>query len=107
MAVGEITVQALAEDLKESVPYVLLDVRDPNELEISRLDGITHIPMDEVMARLDELDGNLPTVVICRTGNRSARVAQALSDAGFADVRNLLGGMNAWATEIDPSMETY
>lgn len=105
--VGEVGPRELADELAAGARPVLLDVREADELEISRLPGIVHLPMGEVAERLGELDSTAPTVVVCRTGNRSGRVAEFLVGQGFTDVRNLVGGMNAWAEVVDPTMPTY
>ena len=74
----------------------VLDVRESWELEISRLDGTVHIPMNEITGRLSELDPTRETVVMCRSGGRSLRVAEYLARNGFAKVANLTGGILAW-----------
>lgn len=86
---------------------LLLDVREDHELEISRLPQALHIPMGQVPGRLDELARDRPLVVMCRSGGRSAQVAQFLERNGFDDVYNLAGGINAWAEEVDPSLDVY
>jgi sulfur-carrier protein adenylyltransferase/sulfurtransferase len=105
--VGEVGPRELASELAAGRRPVLLDVREADELEISRLEGIVHVPMGEIADRYGELDPAAPTVVVCRTGNRSGRVAAFLVAQGFTDVRNLVGGMNAWAEQVDRSMPTY
>ena len=85
----------------------VLDVREAWELEISRLPGVRHIPMNEVPERLAELDRDQPLVVMCRSGARSLRVAQFLEQRGFARVSNLSGGILAWGERIDPTLRPY
>ncbi len=104
---GEVTTTALAEELKAGKNLVLLDVRGEDELEISKLDGVVHIPMGNVPLRFEELDPDSEIVVICRTGNRSEKVANFLIKKGFEHVRNMVGGMNGWADEVDPTVEKY
>jgi rhodanese-related sulfurtransferase len=99
------------EDLKAQwdageTPQVL-DVREAWELEISRLPGVRHVPMNDVPGHLAELDPGQPLVVICRSGARSLRVAQYLEQRGFARVSNLTGGILAWGERIDPSLRPY
>lgn len=101
---GIVTAQELKGEIDSGKQQVLLDVREPDEVEVSCLAGIRHIPMGEVPDRLDELDKSQPIVVICRSGGRSGRIAEFLSGQGFTDVRNFVGGMQAWARENDPSM---
>ncbi|MBK8479764.1 MAG: sulfurtransferase [Proteobacteria bacterium] len=88
-------------------PPLLLDVREPWELEVCQLPGACAIPLGELAARLSELDAQREIVVICHRGARSLRGALLLERAGFARVINLEGGMTAWAEEIDTAMATY
>ena len=101
------TVNQLKAELDAGTNLVLLDVREPEELEISRLDGVTLIPMAEIPDRYTELDPKSDIVLVCRSGSRSAKVMAFLDEMGFTRLRNLDGGMNAWATEIDPSLPVY
>jgi len=86
---------------------VILDVREPWELKICVLPGSTHIPMGQVPGRLEELDPARETIVVCHHGVRSLRVVQFLASRGFKNLYNLQGGVDAWAREIDPGMQTY
>lgn len=86
---------------------VLLDVREPHELALASIDGVLHIPMAQVPARLAELDRDKPIVVMCRTGGRSRKVAEYLAANGFEQVFNLQGGIDAWSQEIDPRIPRY
>ena len=101
------TVAQLKAELDSGANPILLDVREPDELDISRLDGVTLIPMGEIPDRYTELDPNSDIVLVCRSGSRSAKVMAFLDEMGFTRLRNLDGGMNAWATEIDPSLPVY
>lgn len=86
---------------------VLLDVREPWELEIASVPGIVHIPMNQVPDRLAELDPTRETVVLCRSGGRSLQVARFLEAQGFASVANLTGGILAWGRDVDPRLASY
>ena len=86
---------------------VLLDVREPWEFEICHLAGARHIPMHLVPVRYGELDPDQEIVVICHHGARSFQVAMFLENKGFGAVRNLAGGVEAWAVEVDPTMCRY
>lgn len=86
---------------------LLLDVRQPWEYEICKLDNSLLIPMSTVPANLDQLDKDRETVVICHHGVRSRRVAYFLEQAGFTNVINLRGGLDAWARSVDVHMATY
>jgi rhodanese-related sulfurtransferase len=88
-------------------PPLLLDVREPWEYEICRLDGSTLLPMRQIPAAARTLDPDRETVVICHHGIRSRQVALYLEQRGFARVVNLNGGVDAWAREVDPGMAIY
>ena len=103
----DINARELAEELNSGKALRLLDVREPHELQISHLDGATMIPLGELAARLSELDSAENMVVFCKAGTRSARALELLAGAGFRKVKNLKGGLNAWAREIDPSLPIY
>ena len=85
----------------------LIDVREPHELEISRLPGAELIPLGSLASHLHELDSAEEMVVFCKSGSRSARALELLAGAGFRKVRNLYGGINAWARDVDPSLPQY
>jgi rhodanese-related sulfurtransferase len=86
---------------------VLLDVREPWEWQIARLEGAQHIPMREVPARLGELDPGREVVAICHHGGRSQQLAAFLENNGFAKVHNLVGGVDAWSRTVDPAVPLY
>lgn len=86
---------------------VLLDVREPWELDICRLPGSLHIPMREVPSRAAEIDPQAPVVAICHHGARSMNVGLFLERNGFSQVLNLAGGVDAWAKTVDPAMPKY
>ena len=85
----------------------LLDVREPHELEISALPNAVNIPLGTLAAHLSELDSAEDMVVFCKSGTRSARALELLVSAGFKKVKNLKGGINAWAQEVDKSLPIY
>jgi len=94
--------------MKESgETFVLLDVRQPEEVQAASIDGAVNIPMNEVMHRLDELDPDATTVVFCHHGGRSAHITMMLQGRGFKDVRNMAGGIHAWAMNVDPNVPMY
>ena len=101
-----------AEELKgylESVDEqpLLLDVRQPWEYEVCKLDNSVLIPMSTIPANLDQLDKDRETVVICHHGVRSLRVAYYLEQSGFTNIINLKRGLDGWARSVDVDMETY
>ncbi|HWP30916.1 MAG TPA: molybdopterin-synthase adenylyltransferase MoeB [Fimbriimonadales bacterium] len=106
-SVPEITVHELEKMRSEGIPFLLLDVREDFELKISRLDPCVHIPMGEVAKRMSELPRDREIVVLCRSGNRSKKVTEDLLRSGFRKVSNLAGGINAYAREINPSIQAY
>jgi rhodanese-related sulfurtransferase len=91
----------------DGTPPVLLDVREPWELQTCVIEGAISMPMNTVPAHLEQLDRDVPVVCICHHGARSLRVAQFLENNGFEHVTNLTGGVHAWAQQVDPSMPTY
>ncbi len=84
----------------------LLDVREPYEHQICNLGGRL-IPLTHLPQRMQELDSSSEIVVYCHTGRRSMRAVEFLHASGFTDVKNLVGGVAAWAQRIDPQMQTY
>jgi rhodanese-related sulfurtransferase len=90
-----------------SADVVLLDVREHSELAIAAVAGAVHIPMNEVPARMAELDRSRPLVVMCHAGGRSRRVAEFLRANGFERVFNLRGGIDSWSTEVDARVPRY
>jgi rhodanese-related sulfurtransferase len=82
-------------------------VREPHELEISRIPNAELIPLGTLAERLSELDSAQEMVVFCKTGNRSTRALELLVSAGFRKVKNLKGGINAWAQDVDQSLPVY
>lgn len=86
---------------------LLVDVREPYELEICRLDGAAHIPMRQIPERVPELPRDRHLLVLCHHGARSLRVTQYLRAQGFSAVSNVAGGIEAWAAELDPSLPRY
>jgi rhodanese-related sulfurtransferase len=102
-----ISVFDLADWRQNNKPHVVLDVREPQELEICRIADSLHIPMSQVPSRLAELPADAPLVVICHHGMRSLRIVNFLHGAGLNNAVNLDGGIDAWAAEIDPALNRY
>ena len=102
----DITAPELAERVKTN-HLKLLDVREPHELQISALPNAVNIPLGQLAARLSELDSADDMVVFCKAGTRSARALELLASAGFKKVKNLKGGINAWAREVDQNLPLY
>ena len=91
---------------------VLLDVREPWELQTASVKAVpgfrlVTVPMNDIPARLAELDPDVPVACLCHHGARSQRVAMFLAGNGFVDVTNLAGGIDAWSVERDSSVPRY
>ncbi len=102
----DISAPELATRLKQN-HLKLLDVREPHELEISAIPNAVNIPLGQLAARLSELDSAEDMVVFCKAGTRSTRALELLVSAGFKKVKNLKGGINAWAKEVDTNLPIY
>lgn len=103
----DITPEELQAIQAQDEQITLVDVREGFEVDICRLENSCHIPLAELPERLDELQQDRPVVVYCLSGGRSAAAAELLRGRGFADVKNLTGGIRAWGTRLDPSMRLY
>lgn len=104
----EVTTLELA-GLRSNAELLLLDCREPDEYAIARIDGSRLIPMQEIPARLEELEAwrEKPLVVHCHHGVRSMRVVEFLRSKGFATAQSLAGGIEAWSVEIDAEVPRY
>jgi len=102
----DITAKELSERVRIN-HLKLLDVREPHELEISTLPNAVNIPLGQLAGRLSELDSAEEMVIFCKSGSRSARGLELLASAGFKKVKNLKGGINAWAKEVDTNLPIY
>jgi adenylyltransferase/sulfurtransferase len=105
--VDEIAVNEVAAALDRGEDVTILDVREPHEWQICHIEGAELLPLSELPARVHELDSSRTYYVHCKTGVRSARAIEFLQEAGFTRLRNVRGGIKAWADEVDPSMPTY
>jgi adenylyltransferase/sulfurtransferase len=103
----EITPSELKARLDRRDALVLLDVREGWEAALARLDSAVHIPIEEIEARVEELDPREETVVYCHHGVRSAAVVDYLRRLGFPRVANLAGGIDEWARTVDRAMRRY
>jgi len=106
-AIPEMSPHELKRRMDAGEPFELIDVREPFEYEIARIDGATLIPLGEITDRLDELSDEQPIVVHCHTGKRSAQAVGLLQQHGFTKVYNLEGGIDAWSDQIDPNVPKY
>ena len=105
-AVVDISAPQLVERLKTN-HLQLIDVREPHEWDICRIDGAKLIPLGQIENRLSELDPEQEIIVYCKMGGRSKKAYNLLRDKGYTDLRNLKGGIRAWSEEVDPNIPTY
>lgn len=109
--VDQISVEELAQRIAESNDLQLIDVREPEELEIVHLDQFMNFPLSQFAEWSGQiqtqLDPHAETVVMCHHGMRSAQMCQWLTNQGFTHVKNLVGGIEAYATVVDSSLARY
>jgi adenylyltransferase/sulfurtransferase len=103
----DITPKELSDKIESGERIRLIDVREPHEQEISNLTGAELFPLGQFAARLSELDSTEDIVLFCKAGTRSTRALEILASAGFERVKNLKGGINSWALEIDDTLPIY
>ncbi len=106
-AVAEISPHELKRRMDAGEPFELIDVREPFEYEIARIEGSKLIPLGDFTERLDELERERPIIVHCHSGKRSAQAVRLLQQRGFTKIYNLEGGIDAWSDQIDPSVPRY
>ncbi|MBT8098506.1 MAG: hypothetical protein KJO82_02085 [Gammaproteobacteria bacterium] len=107
MTILTVTPAELVQRRNSGELWRLLDVREPWETEIVRVDDAIFMPMQELPSRLTELSPEEPLAVLCHTGGRSARVAEFLMHRGFSRVANVTGGIDAWSISVDASLPRY
>ncbi|MFB1098481.1 rhodanese-like domain-containing protein [Terribacillus sp. JSM ZJ617] len=90
----------VAESLAKKEKLRIIDVREHNEVALGKIPGAKHIPLGEILTRLDELDENKEYIMVCRSGNRSGLASEWLTGKGFK-VKNMTGGMNDWESETE------
>jgi sulfur-carrier protein adenylyltransferase/sulfurtransferase len=105
--IPEMSPHELKRRMDAGEPLELIDVREPFEYEIARIDGAKLFPLGEITERLDELKREQPIVVHCHSGKRSAQAVRLLQQRGFANVYNLEGGIDAWSDQIDSNVPKY
>ncbi|GAC1425936.1 MAG: adenylyltransferase/sulfurtransferase MoeZ [Actinomycetota bacterium] len=94
-------------ELQKSEAVTLIDVREPHEWDIVHLENATLVPMNDVIGRVSEIPPEGTVVVYCKTGMRSAQVLRALHEIGLTNTKHLQGGIEAYATQIDPNLPRY
>ncbi len=108
----EITVTELAQRLAEPEPGLqLIDVREPVEVRLAEIAGFQIFPLSQFREWetqiLENLDPHQETIVLCHHGIRSAQMCQWLAAQGFTNIKNVMGGIDAYAQRIDPSIPRY
>ena len=102
-----VSVQDLKTFLDSGVPFCLIDVRQDWEFQLCHIKGSLHLPLDQLTQKLKKIPTDVPLFTLCHHGIRSGQAAAFLKNAGFKDVCNIKGGIDAWAKQIDPSLTTY
>lgn len=106
MTMNSMTPKDLKDWMDQSVDFQLIDVREPWEREVGFIEGSDHIVMNLLPASLDQIRKDCNVVVHCRSGARSAAVANHLEmQLGYTNIHNLEGGITAWAEQVDPKVE--
>lgn len=104
----EITAKELKNRMDAGDDIQLIDVRQPDEYEFAKIEGAKLIPLGEVIKRMDEIQNDRETVIMCKAGGRSARAIMAMKQSGFeGDLKNLVGGITAWSNEVDSNVPKY
>jgi adenylyltransferase/sulfurtransferase len=104
----EITATELKQRLDKGDDIQIIDVREDHEVAAARIPNTVHIPLAQILNRMNEIDPNRETVVHCKMGGRSARAIDALQRSGFkGKLVNLRGGITGWSNEVDPSVPKY
>lgn len=108
MSIDEITVQELKQRLEAGEEFCLVDCREPHEYEVARIEGSQLIPLSVFAKRaLQELKPEQAIVIHCHHGGRSLKACQFLMAQGYQNVTNVVGGIDQWSLEIDPTVPRY
>ena len=104
---ADLTVEEVKARLDAGEPLLLVDVREPSERDIAHIEGAHPLPESQFAAHMEQLPRDRPVVLFCRKGIRSAELVAQLRAAGWRNVYNMVGGIDAWAQKIDPSLPRY
>ena len=101
--------EELKEKLDRKEDFVFLDVREPFEYEIAKIEGTQLIPLGQIESRISELEPfkDKEIVAHCKMGGRSRKALEILKTKGFKNLKNLAGGIHAWSQRVDPSVPQY
>lgn len=102
----EVTVQELKALFDQNTEFQLIDVREPFEYEVSNLNGL-NIPLAGILLESSKISKDVPVIIQCRSGKRSAQAVMLLEQQGYTNLSNLAGGILAWKEEIDPEIDVY
>ena len=105
--ISDIDPRALADQMSAGDDIQLIDVREPWEWQIARIEGARLIPLGQLSTEISSLDPARNTVMYCRSGVRSMQAAHELEEAGFKNLSNLTGGILRWSTDVDPTIPQY
>mgnify|MGYP003423803324 FL=1 len=102
----EVTVLELKDMMDRNEEFQLIDVREPFEYEVSNLNGL-NIPLAGILIESEKVVKDIPVIIQCRSGKRSAQAVMLLEQQGYTNLANLQGGILAWREEIDPELDVY
>lgn len=102
----EVTVQELKSMIDDNIDFQLIDVREPFEYEVSNLNGL-NIPLAGIIIESDKISKDIPVIIQCRSGKRSAQAVMILEQQGYTNLANLQGGILAWKEQFDPELDVY
>lgn len=102
----EVTVLELKDMMDRNEEFQLIDVREPFEYEVSNLNGL-NIPLAGILIESEKIAKDIPVIIQCRSGKRSAQAVMLLEQQGYTNLANLQGGILAWRDEIDPELDVY
>ncbi|MDE0556495.1 MAG: rhodanese-like domain-containing protein [Candidatus Poribacteria bacterium] len=105
--IPEISVQELKEKLDTDAAVLLIDVREPSEYDLVHIEGAWLIPLNTLPNQIGNIPAEQEIVVYCHHGQRSLYAVDYLHENGFHDAKNLAGGIDQWAAEIDPTLPRY
>ena len=106
-AMADVSVLELKALIDAGRAPLVIDVREPHEYQICRIEGTVLIPLGDLPNRVGELDPDVEVIMQCRSGVRSGKAAAFLRERGFKSVHNLTGGILAWIDQVDPSQPKY
>ena len=105
--IPEISPQELKQKLDENESVLLLDVREPLEYDVVHIEDAMLIPLKTLPQHINGIPSDQDIVVYCHHGERSRYAVAYLQQNGFTDAKNLIGGIDQWAVEIDPTLPRY